>query len=733
MRLKTIFYATFLSTLNLMPAAVSAEKVAVPVFLNYPQLQLLMKSAMFSGPDASVRYLLDKDGCNTISFSEPQLSAEGERLRLNVKTLAIVGANTNDGCLTITRWAGSTLLKGKPILVNRQPLSVSFQVQTVELYDQQGGQLSDSLLPLAFREQFHQVLSRFRMDLKPATDQLKALLPYVVPRYSADRLTRMIDSLRIGHIRVRPAGLDVQLLLDIEGPAQAETEPALTAIEVQQLEQRCQDWDAFLTFVIKEMAAATRSEALRSTLLDILLDVRFQIRDILTSTADGGPDPVKQLFVRSWERLEPVIREISMQSPEHNLLPFLSFITAADALRALDRLGPAAGLDISTDGLRRLARLLNDNPSIDPLRYPLEIDPALQKMFDFGIPQEAVQPQKPISLKLQLIRPAYAANRWDRLDKWIPTVADLEPYLREIRDLLLEEAGERVKSADIAEEYVRVFRNLMLSTAWQESCWRQYIKEKRKIVPLISGSGDIGMLQINEKVWRGFYSPAKLRWDITYNARAGSEILFKFMVNYALKQQEHKKSGGLANLARATYSAYNGGPSQVSRYRRKDVPAAYKKVDAAFWTKYKQISQGNEFAVAQCLGGEDPGPAAAPQIKKDSGAKPVADKAASASDSLPRIENAEWIKKRNSKHFTLQLAAVSSEQAVRDLIKRQSRKGIFSYYRSKQNGRNLYIAIYGSFSNRADAEKAAGHFTPLKPWIRDFGSIQEIMSKGGNG
>jgi len=196
------------------------------------------------------------------------------------------------------------------------------------------------------------------------------------------------------------------------------------------------------------------------------------------------------------------------------------------------------------------------------------------------------------------------------------------------------------------------------------------------------------------------------------------------MVNYALKRHEHKKDGGLANLARATYSAYNGGPSQVGRYRSKNVPTAHKKIDTAFWTKYKQISQGNQFAVAQCLGGEDPGPAAAPQIKKESGSKPVA-----AVGKSPRIENIAWIRKQNSKHFTLQLTAVSSEQAVKDLIKKQTQEGIFSYYRKKHKGRYLYIAIYGSFSNHADAEKAAGHFAPLKPWIRDFGSIQAILSK----
>ncbi len=274
----------------------------------------------------------------------------------------------------------------------------------------------------------------------------------------------MIDSLRIGHVKVRRSGLDVRLILDVEKPPQSETEPALTAIEVQQLEQRCQAWDAFLTFVVKELAAATRSESLRSTLLDILLDVRYQIKYILTSNPKSGPDPVKQLFVRSWERLEPVMREISIQLPEHNLLHFLSFITAADALEALDRLGPAAGLDISTDGLRRLARLLNDNPSLDPLKYSVEVDPALQQLFEFGIPPEIVPPKKPFSFKLQLIRPAFAASRWDRLNRWVPTAAELAPYLHEIRDLLIEEADERIKSSTLAEAYARVFRFVGLMT-----------------------------------------------------------------------------------------------------------------------------------------------------------------------------------------------------------------------------------------------------------------------------
>jgi len=310
----------------------------------------------------------------------------------------------------------------------------------------------------------------------------------------------------------------------------------------------------------------------------------------------------------------------------------------------------------------------------------------------------------------------------------VPSDAELKHYLFEIRNLLLEEADARIRSSSIDHEYARIYRKLILTTAWQESCWRQYIVKNRKIVPLISGTGDIGMFQINEKVWRGIYSPSKLKWDITYNVRSGSEILFKFMVNYALKQKEHKNNGGLSNLARATYSAYNGGPSQVSRYRKNNVPAEHKKIDNAFWKKYQQVHQGRELAVAQCFASQATSSMTA-EVQINKARKQSSSKQVTMAKKSQRIENVEWIRGRNPSHFTIQLAAMSGEQAVKKFIKRQSQTGTFAYYRKKQKGQDFYIAIYGSFANRVDAEKAAARFAQLKPWIRDFRSIQKIMSK----
>jgi hypothetical protein len=107
-------------------------------------------------------------------------------------------------------------------------------------------------------------------------------------------------------------------------------------------------------------------------------------------------------------------------------------------------------------------------------------------------------------------------------------------------------------------------------------------------------------MQINPKVWRGLYDLQGLRWDIVYNARAGADILEHHMVNYAIKPREHVTTGSPDNLARATYAAYNGGPRQFDRYRRKNATERAKKVDGLFFEKYKKVKSGNELAVMAC-------------------------------------------------------------------------------------------------------------------------------------
>jgi soluble lytic murein transglycosylase-like protein len=145
------------------------------------------------------------------------------------------------------------------------------------------------------------------------------------------------------------------------------------------------------------------------------------------------------------------------------------------------------------------------------------------------------------------------------------------------------------------DEQKVLYRQIVFTAAWQESCWRQYIK---KGTPLASSTGDLGLMQVNRNTWRNVYDLKNLSGDIEYNSNAGAEILDYYLTRFAIKRNEDKQPGG--NLARATYSAYNGGPGALGRYRAAKVVPALKKVDEAFWQKYQAVAAGHELDVQTC-------------------------------------------------------------------------------------------------------------------------------------
>ena len=138
-------------------------------------------------------------------------------------------------------------------------------------------------------------------------------------------------------------------------------------------------------------------------------------------------------------------------------------------------------------------------------------------------------------------------------------------------------------------------RQIVFTAAWQESCWRQFIKRG---TPMISATGDLGLMQVNRNTWRNLYDLKQLSGDIEYNSNAGGEILLYYLSRYALNKKEDQQPGG--HLARATYSAYNGGPGQLTRYRAAKQNPELRKVDEAFWEKFQAVSSGRELDVRHC-------------------------------------------------------------------------------------------------------------------------------------
>jgi soluble lytic murein transglycosylase-like protein len=188
-----------------------------------------------------------------------------------------------------------------------------------------------------------------------------------------------------------------------------------------------------------------------------------------------------------------------------------------------------------------------------------------------------------------------------RLRNWAPTRKDLDQYLPIVQGVLHRASDDTLVKKPVAAPYSAIFRPLVLATAWKETCWRQFTRRAGKIMTMQSGAGAVGIMQVNPRVWRGFYDVNGLKTDTVYNARAGAEILQHYLVDYAIRKKEHELGGGIDALARATYSAYNGGPGHLNRYRSAKNAKSLRQIDEDFWRFYQTVKGGNELGVRECF------------------------------------------------------------------------------------------------------------------------------------
>ncbi|HEU4345104.1 MAG TPA: transglycosylase SLT domain-containing protein [Candidatus Binatia bacterium] len=372
-----------------------------------------------------------------------------------------------------------------------------------------------------------------------------------------------------------------------------------------------QQWDSFLTFVTKRLGQDFGADQ-REQLGDAFLDARYQL---VRALASGISDPVPQLFLDTWNRLSPILKQALPGVSQQTASQYTSFATAMDAAASVGDIARRLGFfRITPDTLRGAANLLGQT-NVDPLAYTIDMDSELRSLLGFTgelptpRPSPALErsrlrnPRVPdrIRTAFGLSALAYAAEPdLTRLNQWVPDAPELDDYLGEVRELLDDVSDRVMTKTKLPAEHQSLYRQIVFAAAWQESCWRQFIKKGTKLAPLASATGDVGLMQVNRNTWRGLYDVKGLNGDIGYNGHAGAEILQYYLARYAIRKKEHQQPGG--NLARATYAAYNGGPSHLGRYRSTKPVPALKKVDDAFWAKFQSVSSGQELAVKSCYG-----------------------------------------------------------------------------------------------------------------------------------
>jgi hypothetical protein len=119
-----------------------------------------------------------------------------------------------------------------------------------------------------------------------------------------------------------------------------------------------------------------------------------------------------------------------------------------------------------------------------------------------------------------------------------------------------------------------------------------------KVTYLRSASRSVGIMQINQHVWRGFYDVQRLRWDTAYNTRAGTQILHRYVKDYAIPYAQ--KSGRPADVPRAAYAVYNAGPRAVGRFAKAEPHPREKRVDDKLLALYKGVASGASVDLENC-------------------------------------------------------------------------------------------------------------------------------------
>ncbi|MBI4828049.1 MAG: hypothetical protein HY804_04455 [Nitrospinae bacterium] len=568
-----------LAALMLWAAPVRAGRAEIPVTIAPPLLRAFFMEELFNGPGGAAEVVDEADGCRRITLTAPELSTEGARVALWARVTMRAGVTLFNQCVTPVTWEGLIQVMQRPSLQEGE-WKLRFISEESRLYNErrQPAMLSGLLYRFA-RKHVHAALDAVTVNLAPPVDDLKSLLDDFIPAERRALAARLAESLRPGAASVSPDGVRVTILAEVpEGAAPVSGERPLSGEELARFEEGWERFDAYLANLVTALADRPLDGEDHAILLDTLLTMRYRFMDELARGA-ARDDFVREQFMESWQGMAPVFRKRLADGEGRSTLAYLSFFTAGDALVALKRIGPALGIDISRDGLLRMARLAAGEGAT--LAYTGRADGGLRRALGLGPPLE----ESEIPPEMQ--------------DE---SALRLAVHIMRVRELLAA-AGGRAASNGINGERAREFFLAVLAPlAWQESCFKQFKMIKGKAGYIRSyNNTSVGLMQVNERVWRGVYNPENLRWNIQYNARAGAEIASLYLTRYALSTAGEAALDDPGALAGLLYALYNGGPGERAKFPDRKTRGKLYLSDQLFAEKWRWAAGGEWGEARQCF------------------------------------------------------------------------------------------------------------------------------------
>ena len=243
--------------------------------------------------------------------------------------------------------------------INKNQSVLSLPLTKAIFYDKQGQPLRIDKLQDLIEKAVGPKLASVKLDLNKSRGDMEKTVAGFLPPEKAGEVKQILSTLKFGDVEANDSGIKVKVAFDAPIKKQdPKPEAPFTDAEQKQWQATWQEWDGFLTKAINQAASETKSPQLRDTLTGILVESRTAFQAGLKAQSPKSADPVRVFFTDTWQKLSPHMRTLAKELPEVEALRYLTFIAATDVIYELDNIGAPFGLELSSDGLRKLGRLV---------------------------------------------------------------------------------------------------------------------------------------------------------------------------------------------------------------------------------------------------------------------------------------------------------------------------------------------------------------------------------------
>ncbi|MDD5581145.1 MAG: hypothetical protein PHY16_17985 [Methylobacter sp.] len=356
---KYLGFAVF-SFLLIVTRSGMADQFSVPVQIDYSLIKKALNAQLYTGKEQTAELWNDRNGCSYLKLSNPTVDGQNGQIRLLNEVKAKFGTGLGGECLTILEWAGVLETFQQPTLDSKRSV-LSFPITKASAYDRQGRRLTIDKLQELIKRFAEPKLASVKVDLNESRRSIEQTLAQFLPKNKVAQVQELLNSLKFDDVNAGKNAIAIKLVLDAPAKiisANPKPAAAFSEAEQKQWEAAWQQWDAFLSTAIKRASDDTGLPELRETLLQILMDSRSAFQAGLKEHDPDSADPVRVFFTQTWQRLSPVLSAVAKEVPGMQGLRYITFIAATDVLYELENRGAPYGLEISSNGLRRLARLL---------------------------------------------------------------------------------------------------------------------------------------------------------------------------------------------------------------------------------------------------------------------------------------------------------------------------------------------------------------------------------------